>query len=77
MELTRRTPGVDIKPTLGTRAVGALVYSFNAGCNPTGPLGALPVRLGDDLVRYTNGHRCSSAGYPRAGHTTTESRERS
>src|SRR5262249_3264864 len=33
--------------------VGASVYPFNAGYNPTGPLGALALRLGDDLVRYT------------------------
>ncbi|MBR0906370.1 GMC family oxidoreductase [Bradyrhizobium liaoningense] len=32
--------------------VGASVYPFNAGYNPTGPLGALSLRLGDDLVRY-------------------------
>jgi gluconate 2-dehydrogenase alpha chain len=32
--------------------VGASVYPFNAGYNPTGPLGALGLRLGDDLVRY-------------------------
>jgi gluconate 2-dehydrogenase alpha chain len=32
--------------------VGASVYPFNAGYNPTGPLGALALRLGDDLVQY-------------------------
>jgi gluconate 2-dehydrogenase alpha chain len=32
--------------------VGASTYPFNAGYNPTGPLGALALRLGDDLVRY-------------------------
>lgn len=32
--------------------VGASVYPFNAGYNPTGPLGALALRLGDDLNRY-------------------------
>jgi len=32
--------------------VGASVYPFNAGYNPTGPLGALALRLGDDMVRY-------------------------
>jgi gluconate 2-dehydrogenase alpha chain len=34
--------------------VGASVYPFNAGYNPTGPLGALALTLGDDLVRYTD-----------------------
>jgi gluconate 2-dehydrogenase alpha chain len=33
--------------------VGASVYAHNAGYNPTGPLAALALRLGDDLVRYT------------------------
>jgi gluconate 2-dehydrogenase alpha chain len=28
------------------------VYAHNAGYNPTGPLAALALRLGDDLVRY-------------------------
>jgi len=32
--------------------VGASVYPFNAGYNPTGPLGALALRLGDDLISY-------------------------
>jgi gluconate 2-dehydrogenase alpha chain len=32
--------------------VGASTYPFNAGYNPTGPLGALALRLGDDLNRY-------------------------
>jgi gluconate 2-dehydrogenase alpha chain len=32
--------------------VGASVYPFNAGYNPTGPLGALALRLGDDLNNY-------------------------
>jgi gluconate 2-dehydrogenase alpha chain len=32
--------------------VGASDYSFNAGYNPTGPLGALALRLGDDLHGY-------------------------
>ncbi|MGY3288185.1 gluconate 2-dehydrogenase alpha chain [Bradyrhizobium sp. LM3.6] len=32
--------------------VGASVYPFNAGYNPTGPLGALALRLGDDLNHY-------------------------
>jgi gluconate 2-dehydrogenase alpha chain len=32
--------------------VGASVYAHNAGYNPTGPLGAFALRLGDDLVRY-------------------------
>jgi gluconate 2-dehydrogenase alpha chain len=32
--------------------VGASVYPFNSGYNPTGPLGALSLRLGDDLVQY-------------------------
>jgi gluconate 2-dehydrogenase alpha chain len=32
--------------------VGASVYPHNAGYNPTGPLSALALRLGDDLVRY-------------------------
>jgi gluconate 2-dehydrogenase alpha chain len=33
--------------------VGASVYPHNSGFNPTGPLAALALRLGDDLVRYT------------------------
>jgi gluconate 2-dehydrogenase alpha chain len=33
-------------------AVGASVYPHNSGYNPTGPLAALALRLGDDLVRY-------------------------
>ena len=28
------------------------LYPFNAGYNPTGPLGALALRLGDDLNDY-------------------------
>ena len=32
--------------------VGASTYPQNAGYNPTGPLGALALRLGDDLLRY-------------------------
>ena len=32
--------------------VGASVYPHNSGYNPTGPLGALALRLGDDLQRY-------------------------
>jgi len=32
--------------------VGASVFQHNSGYNPTGPLAALAVRLGDDLVRY-------------------------
>jgi gluconate 2-dehydrogenase alpha chain len=32
--------------------VGASVYPQNSGYNPTGPLGALALRLGDDLVSY-------------------------
>ncbi|APW36266.1 GMC family oxidoreductase [Rhodoferax koreense] len=32
--------------------VGASVFAHNAGYNPTGPLAALALRLGDDLVRY-------------------------
>jgi gluconate 2-dehydrogenase alpha chain len=32
--------------------VGASVYTHNSGYNPTGPLAALALRLGDDLVRY-------------------------
>jgi gluconate 2-dehydrogenase alpha chain len=32
--------------------VGASVYPHNAGYNPTGPLAALALRLGDDLLRY-------------------------
>ena len=32
--------------------VGASVYPQNSGYNPTGPLGALSLRLGDDLLRY-------------------------
>jgi gluconate 2-dehydrogenase alpha chain len=33
--------------------VGSSVYPHNAGYNPTGPLAALALRLGDDLVRYS------------------------
>ncbi len=32
--------------------VGASVYPHNSSYNPTGPLAALALRLGDDLVRY-------------------------
>jgi gluconate 2-dehydrogenase alpha chain len=32
--------------------VGASVYPHNSGYNPTGPLAALALRLGDDLDRY-------------------------
>jgi len=32
--------------------VGASVYPHNSGYNPTGPLSALALRLGDDLVKY-------------------------
>jgi gluconate 2-dehydrogenase alpha chain len=32
--------------------VGASVYPHNSGYNPTGPLAALALRLGDDMVRY-------------------------
>ncbi|MCW5294066.1 GMC family oxidoreductase [Verminephrobacter eiseniae] len=32
--------------------VGASVFQHNSGYNPTGPLAALALRLGDDLVRY-------------------------
>jgi gluconate 2-dehydrogenase alpha chain len=28
------------------------VYPFNAGYNPTGPLGTLPLLLGDDFDDY-------------------------
>src|SRR3546814_4689941 len=31
---------------------GAFNHPFNAGYNPTGPLGALALRLGDDLHSY-------------------------
>lgn len=34
--------------------VGASVYPHNSGFNPTGPLAALALRLGDDLVDYTH-----------------------
>jgi len=33
--------------------VGASVYPHNSGFNPTGPLAALALRLGDELVDYT------------------------
>ncbi len=33
--------------------VGASVYPHNSGFNPTGPLAALALRLGDDLVQYS------------------------
>jgi len=32
--------------------VGASIYPQNSGYNPTGPLGALALRLGDDLASY-------------------------
>jgi gluconate 2-dehydrogenase alpha chain len=32
--------------------VGASVFPHNAGHNPTGPVAALALRLGDDLARY-------------------------
>jgi gluconate 2-dehydrogenase alpha chain len=32
--------------------VGASVFPHNSGYNPTGPLAALALRLGDDLIRY-------------------------
>jgi gluconate 2-dehydrogenase alpha chain len=32
--------------------VGASVYTHNSGYNPTGPLAALALRAGDDMVRY-------------------------
>ncbi|HUE10381.1 MAG TPA: GMC family oxidoreductase [Steroidobacteraceae bacterium] len=32
--------------------VGASVYPHNSGYNPTGPLAAMALRLGDDIVRY-------------------------
>ena len=37
---------------------GASVFAHNAGHNPTGPLAALALRLGDDIARYvkTPGH---------------------
>jgi len=31
---------------------GASVFAHNSGHNPTGPLAALALRLGDDLVHY-------------------------
>jgi gluconate 2-dehydrogenase alpha chain len=34
--------------------VGASVLPHNSGYNPTGPVAALALRLGDDLVRYVN-----------------------
>ncbi|MDB6169600.1 MAG: family oxidoreductase [Verrucomicrobia bacterium] len=34
--------------------VGASVFAHNAGHNPTGPIGALALRLGDDLARYSS-----------------------
>jgi len=33
--------------------VGASVYPHNSGYNPTGPLSALALRLGDDIVKYS------------------------
>jgi gluconate 2-dehydrogenase alpha chain len=32
--------------------VGASVFVHNAGYNPTGPLAAMALRLGDDLADY-------------------------
>ena len=32
--------------------VGASVYPHNSGYNPTGPLAALALRLGNDVLRY-------------------------
>jgi gluconate 2-dehydrogenase alpha chain len=32
--------------------VGASVFPHNSGYNPTGPLAALALRLGEDIVRY-------------------------
>jgi len=32
--------------------VGASVFQHNSGYNPTGPLAAMALRLGDDLVQY-------------------------
>ncbi|HSU77094.1 MAG TPA: GMC family oxidoreductase [Burkholderiales bacterium] len=37
--------------------VGASVYPHNSGYNPTGPLSALALRLGDDLLSYTERER--------------------
>jgi gluconate 2-dehydrogenase alpha chain len=37
--------------------VGASTYPQNSGYNPTGPLGALSLRLGDDLNRYIGNPR--------------------
>ncbi|MDB5849171.1 MAG: family oxidoreductase [Rhodoferax sp.] len=34
--------------------VGASVFAHNSGYNPTGPLAALALRLGDDLVTYVD-----------------------
>lgn len=34
--------------------VGASTYPFNGGYNPTGPIGAMALRLGDDLVKYVD-----------------------
>ena len=31
---------------------GASVFAHNSGHNPTGPVAALALRLGDDLVKY-------------------------
>ena len=32
--------------------VGASVFAHNAGYNPTGPLAALALRVGDDIASY-------------------------
>jgi gluconate 2-dehydrogenase alpha chain len=32
--------------------VGASLYPHNSGYNPTGPLAALALRAGDDMVSY-------------------------
>jgi len=32
--------------------VGASAFAHNAGYNPTGPLAALALRLGDDMTSY-------------------------
>ncbi|WP_156918198.1 hypothetical protein [Bradyrhizobium sp. Cp5.3] len=38
--------------SLNLSVAGASIYPFNAGYNPTGPLGALALPLGDDLNNY-------------------------
>ncbi|MES2089191.1 MAG: hypothetical protein V4532_04310 [Pseudomonadota bacterium] len=32
--------------------MGASVFTHNAGYNPTGPLAALALRVGDDIATY-------------------------